>query len=282
MPVAPHDDPDDSLIHGTRMESVEEIQELARVRAANQRPTTKETDQADTQRYRPTRRPPVLMLCILDDGSSDDGEWHRIRGPKTVIGRTQGDITIPHDDMMSSKHAELTRQTDKAGQRWLLSDLGSTNGTYLRVTRALLKHGQEFLVGGHRFRFEEGAGQAETTALPTEPEETKGTRGWQRPEPSEVHPLLVELTPQGEGQRFLLKKSEQWLGRNARSCEVVLPDDSLLSPRHARLSRDAKGRWWVENAKSLNGTWLRITQMPLERAGQFQLGEQRFAVKIVT
>src|SRR5262245_54796021 len=132
MPVAPRDDPDDSLIHGTRMESVEEIQELARARAAAQKPTTKETDQADTQRYRPSRRPAVLMLRILDEVSSDDGEWHRIRGPKTVIGRTQGDITIPHDDMMSSKHAELSRQVDKNGSRWVLTDLGSTNGTYLR------------------------------------------------------------------------------------------------------------------------------------------------------
>jgi pSer/pThr/pTyr-binding forkhead associated (FHA) protein len=282
MPVGRKDEPDESLINGTRMESVEEIQELARARAAGPKPTAKEPGVPDTERYRPARRPPLLLLCILDDGSADEGEWVRIRQPRVVIGRIQGDITIPHDEMMSSKHAELIRQSDQGGQRWVLNDLGSTNGTYLRVSKAILKTGQEFLVGGHRFRFEEGAGQGKTSEYKPEPDEAKGTRGWQKLDAADLAPWLVELTPQGEGQRFLLKKPELWIGRDAKNCLVSFDGDPLLSPRHARLYKDAKGRWFVENAKSLNGTWLRITQMPLERAGQFQLGEQRFAVKILS
>jgi pSer/pThr/pTyr-binding forkhead associated (FHA) protein len=278
MPVAPRDDPEESLIHGTRMESVDEIQELVKNRG---KATAKETETlGDTERYRPIRRPPVLMLCVLDDGSADEGEWHRVRAPKFTIGRTQGDLVIPHDDMMSSKHAELTRQVEKGVQRWVLTDLGSTNGTYLRVSKALLKNGQEFLVGGNRFRFEQGAGMAETTELKSEDVEAKGTRGWQNLASSELLPSLLELTPQGEGQRFLLRKPEQWLGRDAKNCPVSVPGDPLLSPRHAKVAKDARGRWFIENAKSLNGTWIRITQMPLGGAGQFQLGEQRFAVKV--
>lgn len=278
MPAAPRDDPEESLVHGTRMESVEEIQELARLRAKS---TSKDSETlADTERYRPTRRPPVLMLCVLDDGSADEGEWHRIRIGKFTIGRTQGDLIIPHDDMMSSKHAELSRQLEKGVPRWVLADLGSTNGTYLRVAKAILKNGQEFLVGGNRFRFEQGSAAAETTEFQAEPEEIKGTRGWQNVGASQSFPSLVELTPQGEGQRFLLRQTEHWIGRDARNCQIAMTNDRLLSPRHARVLKDARGRWFIENARSLNGTWLRITQMPLGSAGQFQLGEQRFAVKI--
>ena len=41
--------------------------------------------------------------------------------------------------------------------------------------------------------------------------------------------------------------------------------------------RDGKGQWHVENNKSLNGVWLRITEaMPLGGVCQFRVGEQRF------
>ena len=49
---------------------------------------------------------------------------------------------------------------------------------------------------------------------------------------------------------------------------------------HARLSRDAKGRWHVNNNKSVNGVWLRIEQMELTGSCQFQIGEQRFSFKV--
>jgi len=48
-----------------------------------------------------------------------------------------------------------------------------------------------------------------------------------------------------------------------------------------RIFRDPKGRWRAENRKSLNGTWLRIDSMALEAACQFQLGEQRFNLKVL-
>jgi pSer/pThr/pTyr-binding forkhead associated (FHA) protein len=77
-----------------------------------------------------------------------------------------------------------------------------------------------------------------------------------------------------------LPGAEHWIGRDSRRCSIVI-DDRMLSPRHARLYRDAKGRWHIENAQSLNGLWLRISAIPLERGGHFQCGEQRFVVKIL-
>jgi hypothetical protein len=37
----------------------------------------------------------------------------------------------------------------------------------------------------------------------------------------------------------------------------------------------------VDNSKSLNGLWLRIDHMVLEAACQFQLGEQRFILRVL-
>src|SRR5262249_62385494 len=85
----------------------------------------------DTQAYRPMRRPPMALLCILDDGK-EDGEWLRLRADRIIIGRSEGDIIIPHDPMISGRHAELARRPDQGRYRWHLTDLQSTNGTYLR------------------------------------------------------------------------------------------------------------------------------------------------------
>ena len=56
----------------------------------------------------------------------------------------------------------------------------------------------------------------------------------------------------------------------------------MISPRQCRLYRDAKGEWRLENTGSRNGTWLRVSKAPLAASGQFQLGEQRFYVRILS
>src|SRR5262249_61662481 len=103
----------------------------------------------ETLPYRPVRRPPMALLCIMDDGR-DDGEWIRIRTPNFVIGRTEGDLVIPHDSMMSSRHTAISRVQEKDRYRWYLNDLQSTNGTYLKIASTILKHGQELLIGSRR------------------------------------------------------------------------------------------------------------------------------------
>src|SRR5262245_22544285 len=62
----------------------------------------------DSQPYKPNRRPPLAVICILDDGM-DGGEWTRMRGDKLVIGRTIGDLRVPFDLQMGDPHAEISR-----------------------------------------------------------------------------------------------------------------------------------------------------------------------------
>ena len=84
--------------------------------------------------FRPTRRPPTPILIICDDGS-EEGETIRIRKDRFVIGRLEGDLTIPYDTLMSTRHAELRQISVRDKPRRSLVDLQSANGTYVRVGR---------------------------------------------------------------------------------------------------------------------------------------------------
>src|SRR5262249_21053971 len=138
-------------IEGTRIESIEEIRQALQARHPS---TTKEAGLlADTKPFQPSHRLPAARLCVLDDGK-EDGEWVWLRGARLVIGRSEGDVVIPNDSMMSSRHAEIVRRYEEGRVRWYLIDLKSTNGTFVRVGSAVLKHGQEIALGSGCFSFD--------------------------------------------------------------------------------------------------------------------------------
>jgi pSer/pThr/pTyr-binding forkhead associated (FHA) protein len=215
----------------------------------------------DAQPYRPRARPPLLLLCVVDEGA-DGGEWRRVRGDRAVIGRAEGDIVIPHDNGMSGRHAELRRVPHNGRFRWLLRDLKSTNGTF---------------IGATRLRFEVCR---ESAVTPTH-QDIRSTSHWQATtdEPARSTAALVELHSKGPGDRHPLTSDEVWIGSDA-GCQIVLGGDPFVSRRHARLTRNRNGRWEIENHRSRNGTWLRITEIPIDATGEFQAGEQRFLVRV--
>ena len=128
--------------------------------------------------WRPTQRPPVALLTVCDDGRPD-GEVVRIRAERFAIGRTDGDLTVPHDLFMSTRHAEITRQQVGGLWRWVVTDLQSTNGLFVRLSRSALTDRREFLAGGGRYRFEAPDGEAEVTTdfQPRRPTAAPRSRG---------------------------------------------------------------------------------------------------------
>jgi FHA domain/Double zinc ribbon len=73
-------------------------------------------------------------------------------GDVTVVGRTQGDITFPHDGFMSGRHARIERRAAS----FILVDEGSRNGTFIKINGEVeLKPGDMVLIGKQLFRFEE-------------------------------------------------------------------------------------------------------------------------------
>jgi len=266
---------------GTRLETEDDVRralEMHRPAARGRLPAAAAPAAADDcpSLFRPTLRPPTPILTICDDGS-EDGESIRIRKDCFTIGRTEGDLIIPNDAQISGRHAELRQTFAKEKYRWSLVDLKSTNGTYVRVGQAVLEHGQEFLIGCTRFRFENRPAADPAPPKPTGASE-QSTRFWQSPASDGRCAAIVELTNAGEGARFLLDGPENWVGKDASRCQIVLSKDSLVSARHARLRRQDDGRWVVENNKSVNGVWLRVEQISFKGTCRFMLGEQKFTI----
>jgi pSer/pThr/pTyr-binding forkhead associated (FHA) protein len=237
------------------------------------------TTAAAVRLFKPSLRPPMALLTVLDDGD-DEGEIVRVRGERFVIGRTEGDLQLPHDGQVSGRHAEIVRRREDSGAWvWGLADLGSTNGTFVRVGSAVLRDGQEFLIGRTRYRFDEHGPPVPESAEPAAGS-AKSTVSWNADAGLPGVPSVVELTRHGLGSRVTLLQAEYWIGSDRSACAVVPADDPFVSPRHAKISRDHKGRWQVANNRSVNGVWVRIDHTDLASSCYFQVGEQRFSFKV--
>jgi pSer/pThr/pTyr-binding forkhead associated (FHA) protein len=71
--------------------------------------------------------------------------------PQVLIGREACDMNFPRDRFISGRHARLEQQ----GRSFLLSDMGSKNGTYLRLRQEReLSHGDYVFIGQQLFRVE--------------------------------------------------------------------------------------------------------------------------------
>lgn len=76
-----------------------------------------------------------------------------ISGDETILGREVGDIVFTGDPFMSRRHAALNR--NPATGNFTLTDLGSSNGTFLRVRgKVELKAGDHLRIGQQLFRFD--------------------------------------------------------------------------------------------------------------------------------
>lgn len=84
---------------------------------------------------------PAASLLLLDEGNHPGERFPLAR--ETVLGRTQGTYTFT-DDFMSRKHCRIYL----AGAAFILEDLGSRNGTFVRIhRRRLLSEGDVVLLG---------------------------------------------------------------------------------------------------------------------------------------
>ena len=305
-PASPGKDSGPTRRQATVLESVEEIRAQARpasprtvfeaqpaaqpARGPGDRTLREAAPAAQTDRapgeapvFRPTSRPPMGLLHVLDDGDTS-GEVVRIRAGSYVIGRVEGNLIIPHDSGMSGRHAEIFRRDDGGGMwSWLLRDLGSTNGTFVRASSVALSRDQEFMVGGRLFRFDSPPpGPAVEDASPA----SNATRKWEVPTrpgaggPGSTGAALVEISKGAADRRHSLTEGEYWLGRDPKVCSIVV-DDPYVDSRHARVYRDERGHWVVANDRSRNGLWGRVSEVGIGRGGYFQCGEQRFLFKVL-
>ena len=82
---------------------------------------------------------------------------HNLYRDETVLGRENGDIVFTDDPFLSRRHAAIAM--DRATRRFVLRDVGSSNGTAIRFRgERKLGNGDQFRVGRHLFRFDAKGG----------------------------------------------------------------------------------------------------------------------------
>ena len=99
----------------------------------------------------PPREPWGRLVQIIPSGGYRDVR-HLITD-EVVLGREEGDIVFKDDAFMSRRHAAITWD----GKRALLTDLGSSNGTFVRISGPNgIKHGDHVRMGDQLLRIEIG------------------------------------------------------------------------------------------------------------------------------
>ena len=223
----------------TVLESVEEIRAQIRGMAREADRCRRSTvtlggAEQDTTAYRPSLRPSMALLYVLDDGD-DSGEIVRIRASSFVIGRVEGNLTIPHDGGISGRHAEISRRYENGEHCWYLKDLQSTNGTFVRASTVILSHEQEVLIGGGRFRFEVPDGRR--TRRPVIESAANATRKWES---------LVGFAD-GRGVAAGARRHFPWASRAA------VPASRARTTGWAAIQASARSwsmiRWWIAGTR---------------------------------
>ena len=183
-----------------------------------------------------------------------EGRAFDISKGSVAIGRgDKADIKIPDTERLVSRiHAKVYR--DGKGQYWV-EDNNSANGTFIykdgkyqRIKKWALQNGDRIVLchdpkGGKEFSltFESGAG------IGAPGEAARETRMPGMPGAAEI---VVE------GRTILLTKQVTTIGRGEDADIRVTDPESLVSRIHAKVYRDGKGQYWVEDNNSANGTFI--------------------------
>ncbi len=200
-----------------------------------------------TRRFRPSMRPPMAVIRVWDD-NQQTGKLVRVLNDRFTVGRSQADLVVPHDVQVSGRHAEIVRSP--SNDSWLLRDLNSTNGTFVKVSAVRLRDGMEVFLGGQRFRFDH-RGKAKLTVL----------------------------AAVGDHESIEIEDNELWVGRSADAAEC-LQRDLMLGEKDAYIFQSKPNCWQLREGRSLNGVWTKIKEVPLISGCQFQVGEQRIGFYI--
>jgi hypothetical protein len=94
-------------------------------------------------------RKSIPSLTLITEGGQD-GRTHKLEGESTMIGRTEGEITFPHDGFLSGRHARIVEREG----RYFLIDENSRNGTFIRIKdEVTLETDDRILIGKQIFQF---------------------------------------------------------------------------------------------------------------------------------
>ncbi len=173
---------------------------------------------------------------------------------RTTVGRDSSDMTFKQDRYLSPTHCEI--QGTDAGV--MLRDLGSTNGTFLRLKQPASVGEGGCLILGHQVlrvrTVRPAAPQVVTDGTVLHGSAARAT-GW----------ALEQLDASG-AVRDVFHLPPQGCSVGRQVGELRFPMDTFVSTEHVRLTPEGD-RLTVTDLNSSNGSWLKLTSPYVLRDG---------------
>jgi pSer/pThr/pTyr-binding forkhead associated (FHA) protein len=213
------------------------------------------------------------VVVIQRDGS--EGGVYALETAQIDIGSREGDIVLPEDPYLSSRHARIERR----GDTFVLRDLGSPNGVYMRLREPVeLTSGDMFLIGQQVLRFEV-LPEAERRVGPAK---QQGVMVFGTPDLPRLARVSQYTTEGLERDVYYLYRDDTVFGRE--QADVVYAEDPFLSRRHAAITMNRDQlRFTLRDMGSSNGTALRCrSERVLHNGDQFRLGRHLFRFDLTT
>jgi pSer/pThr/pTyr-binding forkhead associated (FHA) protein len=206
---------------------------------------------------------PLLLVPVRHDGLP--GAVVAVGAVPVRCGRTEGQLRFGLDATVSPEHVRFTPSEGGV----LVEDLGSVNGTFLRLRAPRpVRPGDELRLGRQRLRLDPlPAAAAQGAARP-----------WGTADPAQRACLAQLLDGGGTGEVFPLRAGENLMGREVGA--IRFPGDRYVSARHARLDVGEDGTVLTDLGSS-NGTFVRLTAPAQLGAGdQLLVGMQLVRIEV--
>jgi pSer/pThr/pTyr-binding forkhead associated (FHA) protein len=183
---------------------------------------------------------------VLIKGEGGETASYGLGGSEHFCGRQKGVVLFPDDDTVSPLHTNFFYRDN----RLLVKDMGSVNGTYIRIKgERQLREGDFFICGEEIFICHEGLGTVPII------KDRDGTSFHGTPAGSSYIILQQVLAGGKPGAVFNGHKPMITIGREG--CDFSFPDDRFMSHHHSTLeNRD--GDMFLIDGVSRNGTFFRL------------------------
>ncbi|MBU1379459.1 FHA domain-containing protein [Myxococcota bacterium] len=201
------------------------------------------------------QRPDGRFESVLD---MEEGE--------VVVGR-ETHPSFATDAYMSPSHARITIDSGSI----FVEDLGSINGTYIRVTQEeLLKSGDIFRIGTEVMRYKE---------LPRASETPDGTVVIGSPNVDAWGRIELITGPDAVGAAWVLSGEVIKIGRE--DGDITFPEDGYVSGEHLEINR-LDDQTYLVDLKSSNGTYLKIRDVrEVEPSMPILMGYQLYRIELI-
>ncbi len=203
------------------------------------------------------------LIVIKPDGS--EGAKIAITG-EIILGRSSTHDVLKNDHFLSPEHASIK----PVGNEFLVKDLGSLNGVFLRIKgKVEIRDADQIRIGQELLEFQTADGLKPIQPSPIDDTKAQGSRTqavWGK--------LSLIAGPDVESLAYTLDTDEAIIGREVG--KILFREDGFVSGKHAKVSK-LDNSYFLKDLGSSNGTYLRMkTEQRIAKGDLVLMGQQLF------